>query len=442
MNNFKLHTPTRILFGKGAIVDLRDQIPQDARVLITYGGGSVKKTGVLAQVQEALKGLDVREFGGIEPNPSYETLMKAVQLVRDENITFLLAVGGGSVLDGTKFIAAAAQYTDGVDPWHILETGGTEIRSAIPMGSVLTLPATGSESNAGAVISRKTTGDKQAFHSSFVQPVFAVLDPVYTYTLPPRQVANGVVDAFVHTVEQYVTYPVNGKIQDRFAEGILLTLIEEGPKALQEPENYDVRANVMWAATQALNGLIGAGVPQDWATHMLGHELTAMHGLDHAQTLAIILPALWNEKRDVKRAKLLQYAERVWNITDGSDDERIDAAIAATPGSGSDCAMGIIDDNGFTLKAFNPKRKFTETSAAAHTLYEKSDPYFLPGPGGVLNLKACTFTQVNEGEVYVSGSRHEETPYALKLEGARQVGFRCLTIAGTRDPIMIAGIDT
>ncbi|EIC0050311.1 alcohol dehydrogenase [Salmonella enterica subsp. enterica serovar Java] len=330
MNNFKLHTPTRILFGKGAIVDLRDQIPQDARVLITYGGGSVKKTGVLAQVQEALKGLDVWEFGGIEPNPSYETLMKAVQLVRDENITFLLAVGGGSVLDGTKFIAAAAQYTDGVDPWHILETGGTEIRSAIPMGSVLTLPATGSESNAGAVISRKTTGDKQAFHSSFVQPVFAVLDPVYTYTLPPRQVANGVVDAFVHTVEQYVTYPVNGKIQDRFAEGILLTLIEEGPKALQEPENYDVRANVMWAATQALNGLIGAGVPQDWATHMLGHELTAMHGLDHAQTLAIILPALWNEKRDVKRAKLLQYAERVWNITDGSDDERIDAAIAAT----------------------------------------------------------------------------------------------------------------
>lgn len=327
---FQITYPYPHSVGKGAIVDLRDQIPQDARVLITYGGGSVKKTGVLAQVQEALKGLDVREFGGIEPNPSYETLMKAVQLVRDENITFLLAVGGGSVLDGTKFIAAAAQYTDGVDPWHILETGGTEIRSAIPMGSVLTLPATGSESNAGAVISRKTTGDKQAFHSSFVQPVFAVLDPVYTYTLPPRQVANGVVDAFVHTVEQYVTYPVNGKIQDRFAEGILLTLIEEGPKALQEPENYDVRANVMWAATQALNGLIGAGVPQDWATHMLGHELTAMHGLDHAQTLAIILPALWNEKRDVKRAKLLQYAERVWNITDGSDDERIDAAIAAT----------------------------------------------------------------------------------------------------------------
>ena len=330
MFNFDLHTPTRILFGKGALANLREQIPADARVLVTYGGGSVKKTGVLDQVLSALNGLDVLEFGGIEPNPSYETLMDAVKIAREQNVTFLLAVGGGSVLDGTKFIAAATHYAEGVDPWEILQTGGSKITRAIPMGSVLTLPATGSESNMGAVVSRKTTGDKQAFMNPLVRPVFAVLDPVYTYTLPPRQVANGVVDAFVHTIEQYTTYPVNAKIQDRFAEGILLTLIEEGPKALKEPENYDVRANVMWAATQALNGLIGAGVPQDWATHMLGHELTAMHGLDHAQTLAVILPALWNEKRDTKRAKLLQYAERVWNITEGSDDERIDAAIAAT----------------------------------------------------------------------------------------------------------------
>ncbi|EOL8969045.1 alcohol dehydrogenase [Cronobacter dublinensis] len=330
MNNFNLHNPTHIAFGKGTISELRSLIPADSRVLITYGGGSVKKTGVLDQVYSALNGLDVLEFGGIEPNPSYETLMNAVELVRKEKVTFLLAVGGGSVLDGTKFIAAAAHYTAASDPWHILETRGSDITDAIPMGSVLTLPATGSESNKGAVVSRRATGDKQAFHSPFVQPRFAILDPVYTYTLPPRQVANGVVDAFVHTVEQYVTYPVNAKIQDRFAEGILLTLIEEGPKALKEPENYDVRANLMWAATQALNGLIGAGVPQDWATHMLGHELTAMHGLDHAQTLAVVLPALWNEKRNEKRAKLLQYAERVWNITEGSDDERIDAAIAAT----------------------------------------------------------------------------------------------------------------
>ncbi|MEW7313561.1 alcohol dehydrogenase [Buttiauxella gaviniae] len=330
MNNFDLHTPTRILFGKGAVSELRAQIPADARVLITYGGGSVKKNGVLDQVYAQLEGLDVLEFSGIEPNPTYETLMKAVEVVRKENITFLLAVGGGSVLDGTKFIAAAANYPLDQDPWNILLTRGSDVKSAIPMGSVLTLPATGSESNKGAVVSRRSTGDKQAFMSEFVQPVFAVLDPVYTYTLPPRQVANGVVDAFVHTVEQYITYPVNAKVQDRFAEGILLTLVEDGPKALKEPENYDVRANVMWAATMALNGLIGAGVPQDWATHMLGHELTAMHGLDHAQTLAVVLPSLLNEKRNEKRGKLLQYAERVWNITEGSEEERIDAAIDAT----------------------------------------------------------------------------------------------------------------
>ncbi len=330
MNNFNLHTPTRILFGKNAIAELRAQIPADARVLITYGGGSVKKTGVLDQVLSALHGLDVLEFGGIEPNPSYETLMKAVTLVREQNVTFLLAVGGGSVLDGTKFIAAAALYPQDIDPWHIVETRGSDITRAVPMGSVLTLPATGSESNSGAVISRRSTGDKQAFMNPHVQPLFAILDPVYTYTLPPRQVANGVVDAFVHTIEQYLTYPVDGRIQDRFAEGILLTLIEEGPRALAEPENYDVRANVMWAATMALNGLIGAGVPQDWATHMLGHELTAMHGLDHAQTLAIVLPSLMNEKRDTKREKLLQYGERVWNITEGNEQQRIDATIAAT----------------------------------------------------------------------------------------------------------------
>ena len=330
MNNFNLHTPTRILFGKGAISELRAQIPADARVLITYGGGSVKKNGVLDQVYAELKGLDVLEFSGIEPNPTYETLMKAVEVVRQQKVTFLLAVGGGSVLDGTKFIAAAANYPADIDPWNILLTHGNDVKSAIPMGSVLTLPATGSESNKGAVVSRRETGDKQAFMSEHVQPVFAVLDPVYTYTLPPRQVANGVVDAFVHTVEQYITYPVNAKVQDRFAEGILLTLVEDGPIALKEPENYDVRANVMWAATMALNGLIGAGVPQDWATHMLGHELTAMHGLDHAQTLAVVLPSLLNEKRNEKRGKLLQYAERVWNITEGSEEERIDAAITAT----------------------------------------------------------------------------------------------------------------
>ena len=330
MNNFTLHTPTKILFGKGQVAQLREQLPRDARILITYGGGSVVRSGLLAQIRNELAGMTLFEFGGIEPNPTYETLMGAVELARAERVDFLLAVGGGSVLDGTKFIAAAAHYDPARDPWHILETVGNEVRSAIPLGAVLTLPATGSEMNMGAVVTRRSSGDKVHFFSPFVMPRFAVLDPVLTYTLPARQVANGVVDAFIHILEQYLTYPVNAKVQDRFAEGLLLTLLEEGPKALVEPENYEVRANIMWSATLALNGLIGAGVPQDWATHMLGHELTAMHGLDHAQTLAVVLPALWNEKRDTKRAKLLQYAERVWNITEGSDDARIDAAIEAT----------------------------------------------------------------------------------------------------------------
>lgn len=328
MNNFVLHTPTRILFGQGQIAHLAAEIPADSKVLITFGGGSVKNNGVMDQVYSALQGFDVQEFGGIEPNPSYETLMQAVEVVKREKITFLLAVGGGSVLDGTKFIAAAAFYPQ--DPWHILQTGGAEIEQALPIGSVLTLPATGSESNRSAVITRRATHDKQAFRNNHVFPRFAVLDPVYTYSLPPRQIANGVVDAFVHTIEQYLTYPVDARVQDRFAEGLPLTLIEEGPRALAEPENYNVRANVMWSATMALNGLIGAGVPQDWATHMLGHELTALHGLDHAQTLAIVLPSLMNVKRDTKREKLLQFAERIWGINEGSEDRRIDGAIAAT----------------------------------------------------------------------------------------------------------------
>ncbi|MEV3831265.1 alcohol dehydrogenase [Aeromonas allosaccharophila] len=330
MNNFTLHTPTKILFGQGQIAQLREQLPSDARVMITYGGGSVIRSGLLEQIRSELAGMTLFEFGGIEPNPAYETLMGAVALARAERVDFLLAVGGGSVLDGTKFIAAAAHYDLAKEPWHILETVGSEVRSAIPLGSVLTLSATGSEMNMGAVITRRSSGDKVHFFSPFVMPRFAVLDPVLTYTLPERQVANGVVDAFVHTVEQYLTYPVNAKVQDRFAEGLLLTLIEEGPKALAEPHNYEVRANIMWSATMALNGLIGAGVPQDWATHMLGHELTALHGLDHAQTLAAVLPALLQAKRKQKHAKLLQYAERVWGLRSGSEAERIDDAIAAT----------------------------------------------------------------------------------------------------------------
>ncbi|MDP9107936.1 MAG: iron-containing alcohol dehydrogenase, partial [Pseudomonadota bacterium] len=328
MQNFDFHNPTHILFGKGRIADLGKVVPADARVLILYGGGSIKQNGVLDQVHAALAGRSYHEFSGIEPNPSYETLMMAVEQVRRENIDFLLAVGGGSVIDGTKFVAAAAHFEG--DPWAILEKRGTNITSAIPFGAVLTLPATGSEMNDGSVVTRKSLKAKMAFSNKLCQPKFSVLDPTTTFTLPTRQVGNGVVDAFAHVMEQYLTYPADAPVQDRFAEGILQTLIEEGPKALSDPHNYAVRANIMWAATLALNGLIGAGVPQDWATHMVGHELTALYNLDHAQTLAIVLPGMMKIRKESKRAKLLQYATRVWHLTEGDENSRIDAAIART----------------------------------------------------------------------------------------------------------------
>jgi NADP-dependent alcohol dehydrogenase len=327
LQNFTFYNPTRILFGNGRIADLAQEIPESARILITYGGGSVIKTGTLDEVKKALKNFTLFEFGGIEPNPTYEQLMDAVELARREKIDFLLAVGGGSVIDGTKFISAAIGF-EGL-PWDILAKY-SPIKNAVPFGCVLTLPATGSEMNSGAVITKQATHDKLVFSSPMVFPRFAVLDPSKTLTLSPQQVANGVVDAFVHIIEQYLTYPADAKVQDRFAEGLLLTLIEEGPRALAEQENEAVRANLMWTATLALNGLIGAGVPQDWATHMLGHEITALHGVDHAQTLAIVLPAMLQVRRKEKHAKLLQYAERVWRLRNGGEEERIDQAIEST----------------------------------------------------------------------------------------------------------------
>ena len=328
MLNFDFYNPTQISFGKGKIADLDQLVAKDARVLLLYGGSSAERTGTLAEVKAALGTREVQEFGGIEPNPSYETLMQAVELVRAQKLDFLLAVGGGSVIDGTKFVAAAVGYVG--DAWEILTSHGRKVSSALPIGTVLTLPATGSEMNSGGVVTRKSLQAKLAFQHRLLFPKFSILDPVKSFSLPPRQVANGVVDAFVHTVEQYLTYPVNDRVPDRFAEGLLQSLIEIGPVTLAEPTNYDARANLMWVATLALNGLIGAGVPQDWATHMLGHEITALYGLDHAQTLAVILPSMLDLRRDAKQAKLLQYAERVWGITQGSDEQRIDAAIAQT----------------------------------------------------------------------------------------------------------------
>lgn len=327
MENFAFYNPVKILFGKGQIANIAAEIPVDAKILVTYGGGSIKTNGVYEQVKAALTGRTFLEFGGIEANPHLETLLKAVELIRAEGINFLLAVGGGSVVDGTKFIAAAVPF-DG-DPWDILAKHAP-IKAAIPFGAVLTLPATGSEMNTSSVVTKWETQEKLFFSSPLVFPKFSVLDPETTFSLPPRQVSNGIVDAFTHVMEQYLTYPVNAPLQDRMAESILQTLIEEGPKTLVDLRDYESRANVMWCATMALNGLIGVGVPQDWATHMIGHELTALHGLDHAQTLAIVLPNMLSIKRDRKREKLLQYAERVWGLVDGDEDARIDQAIQKT----------------------------------------------------------------------------------------------------------------
>ena len=328
MLNFEFHNPTRIVFGQGKVADLARLVPPQARVLVLYGGESARRTGTLGEVRAALGERSVSEFGGIEPNPSYETLMRAVEQVRAEHIDYLLAVGGGSVIDGTKFVAAAACF-DG-EPWDILLQRGRNVQRALPLASVLTLPATGSEMNNGGVVTRKATQAKLSFSSVHCFPQFSVLDPTKTYTLPPAQIANGLVDAYVHVMEQYLTYPVQARPQDRFAEGLLQTLVEIAPGALAEPPDYDHRANLMWTATLALNGLIGAGVPQDWATHMIGHELTALYGIDHARTLAIVLPSLMQSQRAAKRDKLLQYAERVWHVSGGTEDERIDAAITHT----------------------------------------------------------------------------------------------------------------
>ncbi|MDH4610946.1 iron-containing alcohol dehydrogenase [Pseudomonas sp. BN102] len=326
MRNFTFYNPTRIHFGEGQISKLARDIPAGSRVLVTHGGGSIFQNGVWQQVEEALTGHHLTRFGGIEANPQFDTLVKAAQLAKAEQCDFILAVGGGSVIDGSKFIAAAACH-DG-DPLELLS--GKRITAALPLGCVLTLAATGSDSNPHGVVTHVARQEKLPFSSALLYPRFAILDPSTTFSLPTRQIGNGVVDAFVHTIEQYLTYPADAPLQDRYAEGLLLTLIEEGPKALADPEDYAVRANLMWCATQALNGLLGCGVPQDWSTHMIGHELTALYHIDHAQTLAVVLPALLAERRQVKREKLLQYAARVWGLKEGDEDQRIDAAIQAT----------------------------------------------------------------------------------------------------------------
>ena len=331
MFNFDFYNPTYIVFGKDRLDELDVLVPKEAKVLITYGGGSAVRSGLIDRIVKALGNRKVEQFGGIEPNPSLETCERAVAFIKEHGVDFVLAVGGGSVVDATKLIVMGATYDGPVI--EVMKAGVPAVPvdmvpNPLPFGTVMTLPATGSEMNNGAVI---TYGDgKYPVFSSLVFPKFSMLDPTLTFTLPEKQVKNGVIDTFVHTIEQYLTYPVEGRIQDRFSEGILKTMIEIGKETVENPENYDIRANHVWASTLALNGLIGAGVPQDWATHLIGHELTAGYHLDHGITLAIVLPALLEVKKADKLEKLAQYATRVWHITEGTNEEKADKAIAKT----------------------------------------------------------------------------------------------------------------
>lgn len=328
MLNFELYNPVNMVFGKGQIAKLSKLIPQNAKVLLAYGGGSIFKNGVHAQVTEALKEHEVTEFGGIEPNPRYETLMKAVALIREKKLDYILAVGGGSVIDGVKFISAAVNFEG--DPVDILVKRIRIENNTMPFGTVLTLPATGSEMNSGAVVTIEKTQEKLSFGGPAVFPQFSICDPTVIASLPKRQLQNGVIDAYTHVMEQYLTYPHDALLQDRFAESILQTLIEIGPDVVENPTDYKLASNFMWSCTMALNGLIQKGVPTDWATHMIGHELTALYEIDHARTLAIIGPNLYRVMFDSKKEKLAQYGKRVWGITATGVDEAATMAIEKT----------------------------------------------------------------------------------------------------------------
>lgn len=328
MNSFTYYNPTKIIFGENTIRKIAQEIPQDALVLMTYGGGSIKQNGAYDQAKQALKNFKVLEFGGIEANPQFSTLMKAVAMCRENQVDFLLAVGGGSVLDGTKFIAAAVPFEG--EPWDILAKGA-RVKKALPFGAVLTLPATGSEMNAFAVVSRKEIGKKLSFGAPPITfPRFSVLDPDFTRTLSARQRGNGVTDAFIHVTEQYLTYPQDAAVQDRMAEAVLKVLIDEGPKYVKDAGDKTAAANIVWAATMALNGLVAVGVVTDWATHSIGHELTVLHNIDHARTLAVVWPGMMKVMKQEKHSKLIQFAQRVWNTQAGTDEEQIAEGIRRT----------------------------------------------------------------------------------------------------------------
>jgi NADP-dependent alcohol dehydrogenase len=328
MNNFNFYNPTKIIFGKDEISKITEEIPANSKVLILYGGGSIKKNGVYDQVSKALKGFEVHEFGGIPANPEYSVLLEALNIIKEKNIDFLLAVGGGSVIDGTKFLSSAALF-EGDEPWDILKNKiPTQI--GMPFGTVLTLPATGSEMNSGAVVSRSETKEKFAMGGPGLFPKFSILDPTVINSIPKRQLENGLADSFTHVLEQYMTYPIGANLQDRFAESILINIIETAPRILSDQSDYKAQCEFMWSCTMALNGLIQKGVPNDWVIHAMGHELTALYGIDHARTLAILTKQHYIYNLESKKDKLAQYAERVWGLKADTKTALAEKAIEKT----------------------------------------------------------------------------------------------------------------
>ena len=376
MINFNLYNPTNLCFGKDAHEQLATLIPSGSKVLMTYGGGSIKSNGTYEKVIAALSNFEVVEFGGIEPNPDFDTLSRALDIIKTQNITFLLAVGGGSVIDGTKFLASAALY-DGDDPWDILEKGiRTEV--GMPFGTVLTLPATGSEMNSGAVISRRSIGQKRGMGGPGLFPLFSICDPTVVESIPTRQLANGLVDAFTHVMEQYMTYPTPATLQDRISEGILSTLMEIAPSLLENPKDYDLAANFMWSCTMALNGLIQKGVPTDWSIHAVGHELTAAYNIDHARTLAIVLPSMYRYKFRQKQAKLAQYGRRVLGLS-GTDFDVAHEAIDRTEaffqslGIATKLSEYGVDTTGIEKRAADQLNNYGWTALGEHKDITPSD---------------------------------------------------------------------